>query len=583
MIPVRAYFNLLTKYLRPLRWRALALGVVLLVAITLQLLNPQIVAEIIDRVTTGTDVDDLVPLAVAFMVIAVAHQLLAVTATWLAEYVGWSATNELRAEVTEHVLELDMGFHKAHTPGELIERIDGDVIALSNFFSAFIIKVVGNAVLLLGILVLLWRENVWVGFGVTAFTSVALFLMLRLQVIAVPWWKEVRATSAVLFGALGEQFGGTEDIRANGGSRYMVRRFTEIMRVWLPQQVKGRMGFALLWGTNIANYVVGSALVFWLGSLLFGNGTLTLGSVYLIWYYVSMTRDPMDEIRTQMEDFQKAGAGIARVQEMFDTEARLTWTGDRALPSGPLSVELDHVRFSYEDEGDDGPVLHDVSFAIEPGRVLGVLGRTGSGKTTLARLLTRLYDPQSGTVVVGGVPLTEAGRESVRHRIGMVTQDVQLFRATIRDNLTFFDGAVDDGRILDVIDTLGLSGWLATQPAGLDTMLESGGSGLSAGQAQLLALTRIFLRDPGVVIMDEASSRLDPATEGLIERAVDRLLEHRTALIIAHRLATVTRADDILIMEAGGIVEHGPRLDLASDPDSRLSRLLAAGIEEVLA
>ena len=136
MIPVRAYFNLLTKYLRPLRWRALALGVVLLVAITLQLLNPQIVAEIIDRVTTGTDVDDLVPLAVAFMVIAVAHQLLAVTATWLAEYVGWSATNELRAEVTEHVLELDMGFHKAHTPGELIERIDGDVIALSNFFSA---------------------------------------------------------------------------------------------------------------------------------------------------------------------------------------------------------------------------------------------------------------------------------------------------------------------------------------------------------------------------------------------------------------------------------------------------------------
>ncbi len=219
----------------------------------------------------------------------------------------------------------------------------------------------------------------------------------------------------------------------------MVRRFTEIMRMWLPQQVKGRMGFALLWGTNIANYVVGSALVFWLGSLLFGNGTLTLGSVYLIWYYVSMTRDPMDEIRTQMEDFQKAGAGIARVQELFDTEARLTWTGDRALPPGPLSVELDHVRFSYEDEGDDGPVLHDVSFAIEPGRVLGVLGRTGSGKTTLARLLTRLYDPQTGTVVVGGVPLTEAGRESVRHRIGMVTQDVQLFRATIRDNLTFFD------------------------------------------------------------------------------------------------------------------------------------------------
>jgi ATP-binding cassette, subfamily B, bacterial len=583
MIPVRAYFRLLTRYLRPLRWRAAALGVVLLVAITLQLINPQIVAEIIDRVTTGGAMEDLVPLAVTFMVIAVVHQVLAVTATWLAEYVGWSATNDLRAELTEHVLELDMGFHKTHTPGELIERIDGDVISLSNFFSAFIIKVLGNAALLVGILVLLWRENPWVGLGVSAFTLVALFLMLRLQVVAVPWWQEVRATSAVLFGALGEQFGGTEDIRANGGSRYMIRRFTEILRIWLPQQVRGRMGFALLWGTNITNYVVGSALVFWLGSLLFGNGTLTLGSVYLIWYYVSMTRDPMDEIRTQMEDFQKAGAGIVRVQELFATETRLTWSGDRTLPAGPLSVSLDHVRFSYADEGDDGPVLHDVSFAIEPGRVLGVLGRTGSGKTTLARLLTRLYDPQAGSVVVGGVPLPDADRASARHRIGMVTQDVQLFRATIRDNLTFFDPGFGDDRILDVIDTLGLSGWLATQPAGLDTMLESGGSGLSAGQAQLLALTRIFLRDPGLVIMDEASSRLDPATETLLERAVDRLLDNRTALIIAHRLATVTRADDILIMEAGGIVEHGRRLDLAADPDSRLSHLLAAGIEEVLA
>ncbi len=407
--------------------------------------------------------------------------------------------------------------------------------------------------------------------------------MLRLQVVAVPWWKEVRATSAVLYGALGEQFGGTEDIRANGGSRYMIRRFTEILRIWLPQQVRGRMGFALLWGTNIANYVFGSALVFWLGSLLFGNGTLTLGSVYLIWYYVSMAREPMDEIRTQMEDFQKAGAGVSRVQELLDTKAVLTWSGDRDLPAGPLAVRFESVEFSYDDEAGDGPVLHDVSFSIEPGRVLGVLGRTGSGKTTLARLLTRLYDPQGGQVVVGGVALPTAERASLRHRIGMVTQDVQLFRATIRDNLTFFDPGFDDDRILEVIDTLGLMPWLATQPSGLDTPLESGGGGLSAGQAQLLALTRIFLRDPGLVIMDEASSRLDPATETMIERAVDRLLADRTALIIAHRLATVTRADDILIMEAGRVVERGPRVDLATDPESRLSRLLAAGIEEVLA
>ena len=159
----------------------------------------------------------------------------------------------------------------------------------------------------------------------------------------------------------------------------------------------------------------------------------------------------------------------------------------------------------------------------------------------------------------------------------------QLFRATIRDNLTFFDESIPDDRLHEVLEELGLDEWLASMPDGLDTRLESGGSGLSAGQAQLLAFTRIFLEDPGLVILDEASSRLDPATEKLIERAVDRLLQDRTGIIIAHRLATVTRADDILILEDGEVVEYGERGALAANPNSRLAHLLVTGMEEVLA
>lgn len=583
MIPVRAYFRLLIRYLRPLRVRVALLTIALVTSIALQLVNPQIVAEFLDRATGGASVQELVPLAVWFIGIAVIHQVMSVVATWLAEDVGWAATNEMRADLTDHVVHLDMGFHKSHTPGELIERIDGDVTALSNFFSAFTIRVLGNLVLLAGILVLLWRENLWVGFGLTTFALIALAVMIKIQIVAVPWWKAVRSTSAALFGFLGEQLGGTEDTRANGGARYMIHRFTEILRLWLPEQVRGRMGFAILWGSNIASYVVGTSLVFWLGSVFFGSGALTLGSVYLVFYYTEMTRGPIEEIRSQMEDFQKAGAGISRVQELFATRPTLAWNGDRSLPGGALSVQFAGVEFTYDDAAGDHRVLHDVSFELAPGRILGVLGRTGSGKTTLARLLTRLYDPASGVVRIGGVAADEAKRDSLRRRIGMVTQDVQLFRASIRDNLTFFDPGIDDDTILDVISRLGLDPWLATQPAGLDTRLEAGGGGLSAGQAQLLAFTRIFLRDPGLVILDEASSRLDPATEALIEQAVDRLLDGRTGLIIAHRLATVTRADDILIMDGGRVVEHGRRVALAADPESRLSRLLATGMEEVLA
>jgi ABC-type multidrug transport system fused ATPase/permease subunit len=201
----------------------------------------------------------------------------------------------------------------------------------------------------------------------------------------------------------------------------------------------------------------------------------------------------------------------------------------------------------------------------------------------MARLLTRLYDPQDGEVLIGGVRTADAVITELRGRVGMVTQDVQLFQASIRDNLTFFDQEIDDDRLMEVLDHLGLRDWVEALPDGLDTSLQAGGGGLSAGQAQLLAFTRIFLRDPGLVVLDEASSRLDPATEALIERAVDRLLAGRTAVIIAHRLGTVTRADDILILEDGQVVEFGRRVELASDPESRLAQLLRTGMEEVLA
>ena len=542
----------------------------------------------LDGATTDGESGDLIPLAIWFMVIAVFHQATAVLATYLAEDIGWTATNDMRRELARHVVDLDMGFHKEHTPGELIERIDGDVTALSNFFSAFAIKVLANVVLIFGVLFLVWRESAWVGIGLSAFTLVAIVGIVAMQGVAVSSWKAVRTRRARFFGFLGEQLDGTEDIRANGGAPFMMHRFTKMLRGWLPAEVKGRLGFAALWGTNIASYVLGTALVFWLGSVLFGRGDLTIGSVYLIFHYTELARHPMDQIKTQMEDFQKAGAGIARVEALFERTSVLPRAGTERVPAGPLRVEFENVEFSYDDGGLDGNgspdrVLHGVSFDIGAGRIVGVLGRSGSGKTTLARLLTRLYDPVVGEVRIAGIPAHQADVGELRRHVGMVTQDVQLFRASIRDNLTFYNKSISDDHLISVLDALGLDEWLATLPDGLDTELEAGGGGLSAGQAQLLAFTRIFLMNPGLVILDEASSRLDPATEALIERAVERLLKDRTGFIIAHRLATVTKADDIMILEDGNIIEFGERAALVADPSSKFSQLLATGMEEVLA
>lgn len=325
---------------------------------------------------------------------------------------------------------------------------------------------------------------------------------------------------------------------------------------------------------------------------------------------------PINRITRQMQSLQQASASISRIRKLFDVETKIyedDVTAQEHLGDGPLAVEFAGVSFGYDDdlekkvdkgegkkgeekkdegkevdkkEGEKELVLHGLSFHLQPGAVLGLLGRTGSGKTTLTRLIFRLWDPDEGAVCLGTngsptdirhLPLTE-----LRQHVGMVTQNIQLFHATVRDNLTFFDPDIPDERILQVIDDLGLGTWFRSLPEGLDTELESGGSGLSAGEQQLLAFTRIFLRNPGLVILDEASSRLDPATEHLIERAVDRLVQNRTAIIIAHRLGTVQRADEIMILEDGHIREHGARAALAADPQSRFYSLLQTGMEEVL-
>jgi ATP-binding cassette subfamily B protein len=346
---------------------------------------------------------------------------------------------------------------------------------------------------------------------------------------------------------------------------------------------------SLLGSVTSAVFALGTIAVFALGAYFYRAGTMTLGTVFLMFQYTSILRHHLGQIQRQARDFQSASASIARVQELLGTRAGFESNGRERLGGGPLGVELDGVTFAYGAE----PVLRDVSLQLAPGRVLGLLGRTGSGKTTIARLLLRLYDPQAGALRIGtadgrSVDVRDAAPDELHGRIGMVTQEVQLIHASVRDNLTLFDPSIPDQHILDALDRLGLSAWLARLPRTasgnlLDSELAPGGSGLSAGEGQLLAFARVFLRDPGLVILDEASSRLDPGTERLLERAVDQLLANRTAILIAHRLSTLARADDIAIIDDGRIVEHGPRLALAADPASRFRALLDGRAAEPVA
>ena len=589
----KKYGRMLEKYLLPQKGQVAWMLVLLLASIGLQLLNPLVIRYFLDTAAAGATAtasattesggtsQALLLAALAFITFAFLQQAARLAANLSSQRVGWMATNRLRADLVRHCLGLDMPFHKEHTPGEMIERIDGDADQLANFFSRFFVLLLGNSLLVLGILVMLFRENPLVGAGMAVYTGVTLFLLGLIQRPVVKHWVEARQADAEQFGYIEERLSGAEEIRAAGAEAYALQRLYRLMRRFL-EKLRLAFVFSTL-GFNLTNlvYVIGYAAGLAVGVYSYLQGQATLGTAYLIVYYIGMLAEPLQAIRRQFQDLQQASASLSRVQELLDLEPLVQNPdqGAARLPDGALQVEFQGVSFSYDNNGN---VLHNVSFSLQPGLVLGILGRTGSGKSTLTRLLFRLYDPAQGIIRlenrdIGNIPLTD-----LRERVGIVTQDVQLFEASVRDNLTFFDTRVSVERIKTVLQGLQLWEWVQSLPQGLDTKLSSGSLGLSAGEAQLLAFARVFLKDPGLVILDEASSRLDPVTEARMEQAVGRLFTGRTAVLIAHRLKTVQRADLILILENGQIVEFGPRLSLAADPKSRFYNLLQTGLEEVL-
>lgn len=578
-IPIKEYVQLLSKYLKPYKLKVVLLMLLLTASVGLQLVNPQIVGYFIDAAQKGAAGKYLTGAALAFIGISLIQQLCAIASTYLSQDVGWSSTNALREDLLKHCISLDMSFHKSKQPGELLERLDGDVSSLFNFFSKLMFNLLNNVALLVGTIVILFAEDWRVGLGLSAFAISAVVVLCMIQPIAVKSWSKEREANAKFYGFVGEQISSAEDIKSSGAFHHTMYKLYEYLQKWYPINRRASLMGYSMWISVVIIFALGNIVAFGIGGYLWLRGIISIGTVYMIFYYTELLNRPIEQIRFQLQDLQVAGASIARVKELFAMESSLIEGNEVLQGSGPAELKLQNLHFEYEP---DVPVLKNISLELQRGKVLGLLGRTGSGKTTLARLAVRLFDPTEGDIYIDGKVLSSIQTKCLRDRIAYVTQDVQLFKATIRQNLTLFDDSIKDEQVVAAIKEIGLGNWIEGLPEGLDTMLDSAGGGLSSGEAQLLAFVRVFLRNPSLIILDEASSRLDPMTEQLVERAIDKLLENRTCIIIAHRLATVKRADSILILEDGEIAELGERTALLADKSSRFSHLVATGLEEVL-
>lgn len=575
-LPLAAYWRLLHRYLAPQRSAALLMAGYLLAATGLQLSGPRVVRRFINLVAEQAPEALLLRTALLFMAVSLLSQALKVLAAYWSDRVAWAAANGLREDLAAHLLSLDASFHKGRTPGELIERVDGDVGALAGFFSSFVIQLLGSLLLLAAVLLSLLLLDPWLGLAFCLFTPGAVALLGWVRRLAVPHHRQSREASAALYGWVGEVITAGEDLRSLGAGPYALERFNGHLRNWYPVALRAQNWGSLVWMAAIVAFATAESGAYALGGGLFLRGEMPLGSVYMVVAYTAMLAQPLETLRSQMQNLQKAEASMIRVQELLAIRPAIAG-GTAPLPGGALAVESVGVSFHYPDSQEHA--LANVSLRLAPGERLGLLGRTGSGKSTVARLLFRFYDPTGGSLRLGGVELREAQLELLRNRVGLVAQEVQLFHASLRENITIFDPAVPDSRLEALLRELGLGPWLDRLPAGLETPISPGS--LSAGEAQLVALCRLFLQDPGLVILDEASGRLDPATEALLDQALSRLLSGRTAIIIAHRLATVEQVDQVLILEDGRVAEYGPRTALAADPNSRYARLRQLGQLEV--
>lgn len=470
----------------------------------------------------------------------------------------------LRTRAFRRVHDLSVLHQATERRGSLVSRVTGDVDTISAFMQfGGLLSIVSAAQLLLATVVMLWWS--WQLTLVVWACLVPLVLVLRVfQRSLQTAYGAVRQRIGEMLGAVAESVVGAPVIKAYGAQERTAARIDEAVRRTTRAQTRAQTITAATFCSGEVVTALANSLVVVVGVLLATHDQLSLGRLVGFLFLVTLFVQPLQVATEVLNEAQNAIAGLRRVLGVLDTPTDVADpVPGRDLPPGPLAVRFEHVRYAYPGGPD---VLHDVDLEIAPRTRVAVVGETGSGKTTFAKLLTRLMDPTAGRVLLSGVPLDEVSFGSLRSRVVMVPQDGFLFDTTIAANVRYGRPDATEEQLLGAFAELGLADWLQALPDGLSTEVGQRGESLSVGERQLVAVARAYLADPDLLVLDEATSAVDPATEVRLSRALDSLTRGRTTVTIAHRLSSAEAADEVLVVDRGRVVQRGPHVDLVAVP-----------------
>ena len=490
-----------------------------------------------------------------------------------------SALFTLRVTLFSHIHRLSLADHNEEKRGALVSRVTSDIETLQQFFSWGALAFLLDGTLMVVVALVMFSYD-WVLASVAILIAAPLaWVLSSVQKHLVKAWSATREVTAEVVGSVSEMVAGMETLRAYGAEGIPVGRIGAIMRERTRKFVRASVIGAFLFPSGELFAVLCVSGVVSVGVLRGPASGLTSGALVGFVFLTYRFLEPVAEFTEVFDQTQSAVASLRRVVAVLDTPVGPPQDPSPVvLPSGPLDITVSHVSFGYRSRvtgGVEDTVLHDVNLNIPAGQVVALVGRTGSGKTTLGRLIARFADPTKGSVAVGGVDLTRVGNDDLRARVMVVPQEPFLFDDTILHNLRFSRPDASEEECLRALSSLDLDEWIASLPDGLQTRVGQRGGQLSAGERQLVALGRAAIADPDVLVLDEATSSVDALTEVRLNRALDTLSRGRTTVAIAHRLSTAARADRVIVLEAGRVVEDGSHADLVA-ADGLYSAMYAA-------
>jgi ATP-binding cassette, subfamily B, bacterial len=577
----KAILGRIWQFARPHRRALVAFVLLSVAAAVLTVATPVLAGRVVDAIVDGKDAGTVVALAVVIAIIAVLDAVVGVAGRWLSSRIGEGLILDLRRAVFGHVQRMPVAFFMRTRTGALVSRLDNDVIGAQRAFTWTLSGVVSNVITLLLTLVVMLRLSALITVLALVLLPVFVIPARRMGARLASMEREAANHNAAMTSQMTERFSapGATLVKLFGRPGDEVAEFGA--RAERVREIGVRTAMAQ-WVFLTALSLVSSlalALVYGLGGWMAIQGTLDAGTVVTLALLLTRLYAPLTALASARVDAMTALVSFERVFEVLDIKPMIVEKPDaRQVPDGPVAIEFDDVRFAYPaadrfslasleevatlDTRGGVEILKGVSFTVEPGQVVALVGSSGGGKSTIASLVPRLYDVDAGAVRLGGVDVRDLSFESIRETIGMVTQDGHLWHTTIAENLRFARPGATDGELWESLRRARLADLVESLPDGLETLVGERGYRLSGGERQRLTIARLLLARPRVVILDEATAHLDSSSEAAVQEALVDALAGRTALVIAHRLSTVRDADVILVVEEGRLIERGTHEEL---------------------